>query len=256
MIDENRRAEILLPAGALPAVLALWWLLTTLGDIPPFILPGPGAVGSRIVSSPELYIVHGRHTLERILFGGGVGILAGATVGVFLYFVSPLRPVLMPYVVTIRVLPKIAVAPVLLIFFGTGSETAVLLIALIVFFPMVLTTAAGFERAPDRHRDLLASVDAGTVEVLLYLYLPFALPDVFAGLKQSITLAVVGAIVAEWIIVDDGLGHIILIGSENLQTDLMIAALFVLLLLGIALYTGIAAIQRVVYWAEPETLLE
>jgi NitT/TauT family transport system permease protein len=234
------------PLSVLGAVLAAWWGITTIGAVPPFVLPTPGAVAARLVDNPSLYATHARYTLERVLAGSTVGILSGVGIGLTIHLVPMFRRILMPYLVTVRVLPKIAVAPVLLIYFGTGRGTAIILIALIVVFPMILNTAAGLERTSQRHRDLLASVDAGELNTLLHLRLPYALPDLFAGLKQSVTLAVVGAIVAEWIVVDDGLGYLILIGSENLQTDLMLAALLVLLTLGIALYIVVVALQR---WA-------
>jgi NitT/TauT family transport system permease protein len=246
MSSGQYRWTVVLPLAVPVAVIAAWWGITNIGTVPSFVLPTPGAVVARLVDNPSIYATNARYTLERVLAGSAVGILLGVAIGLTIHLVPVFRRILMPYLVTVRVLPKIAVAPVLLIYFGTGPGTAIILIALIVVFPMILNTAAGLERTPQRHRDLLASVDAGGLNTLLYLRLPYALPDIFAGLKQSVTLAVVGAIVAEWIVVDDGLGYLVLIGSENLQTDLMLAALFVLLALGIGLYTLVAALQR---WA-------
>ena len=232
------------PAVALVAGLAIWWAVTRAFDVPAFYLPPPESVAARLLGNPELYLTNALFTLEKVLYGGAVGVSAGFVLALVVAFVPAIRRVVMPYVVTARVLPKIAIAPVLLIYMGTGMDTAILFVALISFFPMVLNTAAGFDRAPRGHLELLRSVDASRYRRFRSVYLPYALPDVFAGLKQSVTLAVVGAVVAEWIVTDSGLGYVILIGSENIRTDVMLAALFSLLVLGLLLYGAVAALQR------------
>jgi NitT/TauT family transport system permease protein len=148
--------------------------------------------------------------------------------------------------VSVRVLPKLAVAPLLLIYLGTGTATATVFVALITFFPLVLNAAAGLDRSPERARELLQSVDVGPVAQVAYVDIPYALPDVFAGLKQSVTLAVVGAVVAEWVVADSGLGFVILLASENLRPDVMLAALAVLVLEGLFLYGAVVLLQRIV----------
>ena len=232
------------PALALVVGVALWAAITRLTDVPAFYLPPPEHVAARLVGNPELYLTNALATLEKVLYGGAVGVATGVALALVVAFAPPVRRVVMPYVVTARVLPKIAIAPVLLIYMGTGAETAIVFVALISFFPMALNTAAGFERAPPRQLELLRSVNAGRLRLFRSVYLPYALPDVFAGLKQSVTLAVVGAVVAEWIVTDSGLGYVILIGSENIRTDVMLAALFSLLVLGLCLYGAVAVAQR------------
>lgn len=252
--DDIRSASLSLAAFGL--LLSGWWALTVVLTVPSFVLPPPGDVGSRLLGNPDLYVIHARYTLEKVVFGGAFGILGGVVVGFLLYSVTVVRRVLLPYIVTIRVLPKIAIAPLLLIYYGAGMDTAVFLVALIAFFPMALSTEAGFERVPKRHQELLESVDADPIKTLVSVHLPYALPDIFAGLKQSITLAVVGAIIAEWILVNNGLGHLILVGSQNLQTDMMIASLAVLVVLGLSLYAAIALVQRRLPWAAGDSSLE
>lgn len=254
MSRENRTESVrsvLRPAIALVAGIGLWWAVTRLFDVPAFYLPPPESVAARLVGNPELYLVNALSTLEKVVYGGAVGVSTGFVLALVVAFVPSVRRIVMPYVVTARVLPKIAIAPVLLIYMGTGMDTAILFVALISFFPMVLNTAAGFDRAPKSHLELLRSVDASRYRRFRSVYLPYALPDVFAGLKQSVTLAVVGAVVAEWIVTDSGLGYVILIGSENIRTDVMLAALFSLLVLGLLLYGAVAALQR---WLVGEVL--
>ncbi|WP_339104763.1 ABC transporter permease [Haloterrigena salinisoli] len=236
--------DVFLPTAALAVAALCWWAVTIVGDVPSFVLPSPGAVVARLTGNPTLYAHNAWYTLEKVVYGGSVGIAAGFLLAVLVASLPWFRTAVYPYLVTVRVLPKIAVAPLLLIYLGTGTETAVIFVALITFFPLVLNTAAGLERAPSAHRDLLRSVDAGPLERIVYVDLPYALPDVFAGLKQSVTLAVVGAVVAEWVIADRGLGFLILMGSENVRPDVMLAALAVLLALGLALYGTVVLVQR------------
>ncbi|NKE36071.1 ABC transporter permease [Natronococcus sp. JC468] len=240
-------SDVVYPTAALCAGVALWWALARLLEIPSFLLPSPGAVAARLAGNPELYLANAVYTLEKVVYGGAIGISAGVALAVFVAYVPWFRRAVYPYLVTVRVLPKLAVAPLLLIYLGTGTATAIVFVALITFFPLVLNAAAGLDRAPAAHRDLLRSVGAGPLERLLYVDVPYAIPDVFAGLKQSVTLAVVGAVVSEWVVADDGLGFLILSGSENVRPDVMLAALVVLLIVGLALYGLVAVAQGYVY---------
>lgn len=239
-------ADAVFPAGALCAGVALWWAVTAVAAVPAFVLPPPDLVATRLVENPGLYAANARETLEKVVHGGAVGIASGVLLAGFLAYVPWFRRAVYPYLVTVRVLPKLAVAPLLLIYLGTGRATAVVFVALITFFPITLSTAAGLDRAPPEHRDLLRSVDAGTLARIRHVDVPHAMPDVFAGLKQSVTLAVVGAVVAEWIVADSGLGFLILLGSENVRADVMLAALAVLVIEGLLLYGLVVLAQRVV----------
>jgi NitT/TauT family transport system permease protein len=241
-------AGVVLPLSALVAAVACWWALTVAFAIPPFLLPSPGAVAARLAGNPALYLANAAETLRKVLVGGAAGITAGFTLALVVWAVPVLKRAIYPYLVALRVLPKIAVAPVFLIYFGVGFETAVVFVAVIVFFPVVVGTAAGLDRTPEAHLDLLRSVDAGPLRTFLAVRLPHALPDVFAGVKQSVTLAVVGAVVAEWILSNDGLGSLILVASENVQVDVMLAALTVLLCMGLLLYGGVTLCYRAVAW--------
>jgi len=237
-----------LPLLALAAGIALWWAATATFSVPPYLLPPPASVAERLVGRPELYLSAAWVTTGRVLVGGGVGLIAGFGIAVAIVSVPWLRRAVLPYLVALRVLPKIAVAPVLLIYLGTGFTTAAVFVALVAFFPMVVSATAGLERVPERHRDLLTSVRAGPVDGFLAVTVPFALPDLFAGAKQSVTLAVVGAVVAEWVVATDGLGALVLLGVEDVQTDVVLAALLVLFALGLGLYGLVAATERRVTW--------
>ena len=232
------------PLGALFGAIVVWWLATLALDIPPFLMPPPDAVFSQLLANPVLYARNALFTLEKVAYGGSVGITGGFCLALGIAYLPWFRRAVYPYLVTARVLPKIAIAPLFLIYLGTGMGTAVVFVALIAFFPIVLSTAAGLQKAPREYHDLLDSVDAGSLRKVVYVDLPYALPDIFAGLKQSVTLAVVGAVIAEWIVADNGLGFVILLASENVRTDIMLAALVVLVIEGLLLYGGVVLAQR------------
>ncbi|WP_251328085.1 ABC transporter permease [Haloplanus pelagicus] len=240
--------DVTLPVAGLVGAVACWWAITTFFAIPAFLLPSPVAVAARLAGNPELYLTNAAETLRKVLVGGAVGVVGGFSLALVVATVPLLKRAIYPYLVAARVLPKIAVAPLFLIYFGVGFGTAVLFVALVVFFPVVVGTAAGLSRTPEAHLDLLRSVDADPVRTFLAVRLRHALPDVFAGLKQAVTLAVVGAVVAEWILSNDGLGSLVLVASENVQVDVMLAALAVLLPIGLLLYGAVTLCQRAVVW--------
>lgn len=246
--DRLPAASVVLPAGGLVAGVLLWALATAALSVPPYLLPAPGQVAARLVANPELYARSARITATRVLVGGTAGVVGGFAVAVAVAHVPLLRRAVLPYLVVVRVLPKLAVAPVLLIYLGTGFVTGAGFVALVAFFPMVVNTVAGLDAVPDRYRDLFDSVDASRAATAVHLRLPYALPDVFAGLKQSVTLAVVGAVVAEWIVSTKGLGALVLFALEDVQTDVMFAALLVLFAEGFVLYGAVVAVERRTNW--------
>jgi NitT/TauT family transport system permease protein len=237
-------SRVTLPGTALAAAVACWWAATVTLGLPPYLLPPPSAVAVRLLDSPGLYATNALTTVRRVVLGGGLGVLVGTALAVIVVHIPFARRALVPYLVAARVLPKIAVAPVLLIYLGTGATTGLVFVALVAFFPMVVSGVAGLERVPETHRDLFASVDAGPLSTFLHLRVPHALPDVFAGLKQATTLGVVGSVVAEWVVSTEGLGALILFALEDVQTAVLLAALVVLFAMGLALYGAVALVER------------
>ncbi|NEU56794.1 ABC transporter permease [Halorussus sp. MSC15.2] len=246
--DRIPAAGLSLPVGALAVGVLAWWAAVVLLGIPPYLLPTPAAVADRLAARPGLYLRNGAVTLRTVLAGGAVGVLAGFGAAAVAVHSTVLRRALYPYLVTARVLPKIAVAPLLLVYLGTGAGTALSFVALIAFFPTFVSSMAGLRETPEEYLDLLRSVDAGPLRTFLFVRIPAALPAVFAGLKQSAALAAVGAVVAEWILTDEGLGYLVLVGAENVQTDAVLAAVVVLFVEGMAVYGAVAAVERRVSW--------
>lgn len=246
--DRVPGARIALPATALAVGVVAWWALVELASVPAYLLPSPVAVASSLLNRYALYARNAWVTLQTAVGGGLVGALFGFLAAVAVVHSTVLRRAVYPYLVAARVLPKIAVAPVLLVYMGTGGATALVFVSLIAFFPVFVASAAGFEETPEAYLDLLDSVEAGPIRTLLFVRLPAALPAVFAGLKQATALSVVGAVVAEWILTDEGLGFLVLVASENVQPAAVLAAVVVLFAEGLALYGLVALAQRRVTW--------
>lgn len=247
LVERIPAARVTLPVGSVFIAISIWWLAVTTFEVSPYLLPSPTAVWARLASKPALYLQNTAATVEKVLVGGAIGIGSGFGIAVAINYVPWLRRGLYPYLVTVRVLPKIAIAPVLLIYIGTGFTTAVLFVAVIAFFPMVVSTAAGLERVPHRYHEMLRTVNAGPLQRLLTVQLPYALPDVFAGIKQSITLAVIGAVVAEWVVSTEGLGFLVLFAFEDVQTDVVFAAVAMLFAVGLLFYGAVVGLQRLVF---------
>lgn len=240
----TRRSVGISVVGLLVGIL-LWWMVINLAQPPSYILPPPEQVAHRLIANPDFYASNALATAWKIIIGGVIGTLVGISMGSVMGTIPSLRNLFMPYVITLRILPKIAIAPVLLLYIGIGLETALLFVAIITFFPVTISTAAGFARTPERHLELMDSVSATRFDVLSFVQIPYALPDIFAGLKQAAVLSVIGAIVAEWVVSTNGLGYLILIASERVQTSVLLAALIVLMGLGLAVYAGITLLQYI-----------
>jgi ABC-type nitrate/sulfonate/bicarbonate transport system permease component len=230
------------PLATLIASVLLWAVLVSALDVPAYLLPHPVEVGRRLIGNTRLYANAAVATTVKVLLGGAVGTLGGFLFGVAVGEIPPLWRAVSPYLIAARVLPVVSVAPLLLIYIGTGFLTGVAFVALMALFPMAVSTAAGFRDTPAAAIDLAQSVDASQYRVLLSIRLPYAVPTVVGGVRQSVTLSVVGAVLAEWFVADAGLGYLILVGAENLRPDVVFAALSVVFLVGFAFYGAVAVL--------------
>lgn len=250
MRQSYRPPEWSYPLLALSGAVLLWGAFVSLLDVPAYLLPHPIEVGRRLVGAPGLYLDAARSTLLTVFIGGAAGTTAGFLIGVAVGEIPPLWRAISPYLVAARVLPIVSIAPLLIVYLGIGFWTGVAFVALMSLFPMAVSTAAGFRQTPEAALDLVASVDASPLRVLLSVRLPYAAPDLVAGLRQSVTLAVVGTVLAEWLVSTTGLGYLILVASENVRPDVLLASLSVVFVIGFALYGAVsvlgARVRRVV----------
>src|SRR5438876_4290492 len=232
---------------SLAGFLIVWKLLTVLTGTPDYILPAPEVVAGRALRAigSGLLWEHTAVTLSEILLGLTVGAATAITVGVALGKSVVIERVLSPYIVAAQSVPILALAPLLDIWFGGGLLARVLICALIVFFPIAIATMVGVRSADPLLVELFRSLGATPGQRTTRLEIPSALPVIFGGLRVGVTLAVIGAVVAEWAGASSGLGVLINIANQGLfDTPLMFVALTTLAVIGISLHGLVVSIER------------
>ena len=228
-------------------VLGIWQLIVIVGGYPPYILPDPPTVFARFVSAwtDGTMGPHAVVTLQEIVLGFAVGVATGLAVGYLLARSRRANLVLSPYLVAAQTTPILAVAPLLILWFGPGLLSKVVICALIVFFPVAVSTLVGLRSVDPRLLELGRSLRATPRQVLTTLEVPAALPSIMGGIRVGVTLAVVGAIVGEWAGADKGLGVLLNLARGSLfDIPLMFATLTTIGLLGIILYGMTVLIER------------
>ena len=232
---------------SLAAFLAIWKLVTVVGGYPEFILPAPEVVierGLRAIASGVLW-EHTLTTLVEVVLGFAVGASAAIMVGIALGKSVVVERVLSPYIVAAQAIPILALAPLLDIWFGGGLTARVTICALIVFFPIAIATMVGIRSADPLLDEMLRSHGATPAQRTRLLEIPSALPVIFGGLRVGVTLAVIGAVVAEWAGASVGLGVLINIANQGLfDTPLMFVALAVLAIIGLVFYGLVVLVER------------
>ena len=250
--QSRRSLTDLLPiALAAIAFVAVWQLVVWVGDYPTFILPGPGVVGERFVRAwlEGTMTTHFLTTLSEVALGLLVGGISGLVIGIVLARSRLAARLLSPYLVAAQATPILALAPLIALWLGTGLASRVLICALICFFPMAVSTLVGVRSVDGRLLELARSLRATRWQALVHIEVPSALPQILGGLRVGVTLAVVGAIVAEWAGGERGLGVLINLARGSLfDIPLMFATLLTIALLGIALYLAVVLIER---WLVP-----
>ena len=232
---------------SLAAFLLIWKVAVVIGDYPEFILPAPEVVverGLRAVASGVLW-EHTGTTLLEVVLGFTAGATAAVLTGVALGKSVLVERVLSPYIVAAQAVPILALAPLLGIWFGGGLLARVVICALIVFFPIAIATMVGIRSTDPLLDEMLRSLGAGPAQRTRLLEIPSALPVIFGGLRVGVTLAVIGAVVAEWAGASVGLGVLINIANQGLfDTPLMFVALTVLACIGLAFYGVVVLVER------------
>lgn len=245
------------PALVLLALIGLWEALVPALDIPRFVLPPPSQVIAEMFNVPGTLAHHALITLYETLLGFVIGVAFGVSLAIGIVYSKLLEESVYPLVIFTQVVPKIAIAPLLIIWLGYGAPPKIVIAFLISFFPMVIDTATGLKAVEEDLIYLIRALNASPWQIFTKIRFPNALPYIFSGMKISVTLAVVGAIVGEFVGANKGLGYLILVGSANLETNLLFAAVVVLSLLGIVLFYLIRVLEKIfIRWkpAEEELL--
>ena len=233
--------------ASLAAFLVVWKLATVVGGYPEFILPAPEIVverGARAIASGVLW-EHTANTLLEVVLGFAVGATTAVLTGIALGKSVLIERVLSPYIVAAQAVPILVLAPLLNIWFGGGLLARVVICALIVFFPIAIATMVGIRSADPLLDEMLRSLGARASQRTRLLEIPSALPVIFGGLRVGVTLAVIGAVVAEWAGASVGLGVLINIANQGLfDTPLMFVALAALAAIGLAFYGLVVSVER------------
>ena len=233
--------------------LLLWQGVVTLARLPAFILPAPMDVASRFLRAltDGSLIVHASVTLLEVLVGLLTGAVAAMAIGYSIAKSRLLENLLEPYLVASQAVPLVAIAPLLVIWFGPGMFSKFLICALIVFFPVLINTVVGVRAVPAALRDLMRSLRATPGQVLMKLEVPAALPIFLGGLRIGAALSVIGAVVGELVGSDSGLGFLINVGRGQYDTSLVFVAVFTLIALALGLYGVVAWMERkLLVWQE------
>ncbi|HKQ00443.1 MAG TPA: ABC transporter permease [Actinomycetes bacterium] len=227
----------LLTAAAVAAGLIGLWQLTLViwPEIPEYLLPQPHTVLEAFTASPQLFLSNVAVTTSEIALGLGLGIVGALVWAVALMSFRPLRRAVFPLLVAAQSAPKEALAPIFIIWWGFSPLPKVVMAALISFFPMLIATMVGLERFSEQQRLLAASMGAGPVRTLLSFRVWAALPSFLSGIRLGVTLAAIGAVLAEYLGSDRGVGYQILGASRRLDGGLLYASLIALVLLSWAL---------------------
>lgn len=232
---------------SLAAFLLVWKLVVVVGGYPPYILPAPEAVVERGVRAVETGVLweHTAVTLLEVVLGFAVGASLAVLTGIALGKSVLVERALSPYIVAAQAVPVLALAPLLDIWFGGGLLARVAICALIVFFPIAIATMVGIRSADPLLAEMLRSLGATPAQRTRLLDVPSALPVIFGGLRVGVTLAVIGAVVAEWAGASTGLGVLVLIANQGLfDTELMFVALATLAAIGLAFYGMVVLVER------------
>jgi NitT/TauT family transport system permease protein len=225
-------------------VLLAWEFLVRALSVPSYLLPTPSDVAREILEYKTPWLRHASFTLSIILLGFVLGVVVGVGMAVAITWSERISTVVYPFLVIAQIVPKIALAPLLLIWLGYGLWPKVLVAFLVAFFPLVVDTAAGLQSTDPEIVDFARALKMSKWAVLRRVRFPAALPFIFGGMKVAITLAVIGAIVAEFVGSDMGLGYILIISGTYADTAKTFTAILIISLIGIALYFLIERIEE------------
>ena len=246
--------QLLVPAGMALLVL-LWDLLVRWRQYPAFLLPAPGRVATRFWQALQdgTLLTHTGVTLSEIFGGLALGLSAALILGYLLAKSRSLERILAPYIVASQAVPIVALAPLLVIWFGPGNLSKVLVCALTLFFPVLINTMVGVRNVDQQLIELMRSLRATRWQVLRHLELPAALPVLLGGLKVGVTLSVIGAVVGEFVGSDRGLGFLINLARGMFDTPLMFVALITLMVIALILYLLVSWLESwLLRWRWPD----
>ena len=245
-MSETGLRRLVPPLATAALLLALWEMLSRAGAINVRLLPAPSTVWVTLARSVDVLLEQALPTFWGALAGMLLAALLGIALGMAVSLSRTLMQAVYPTVVFFQLIPKVALAPVFLIWFGTGWTANVIFSVFIAFFPVLVATITGLGAAPAHYESLCRSLTMSRFKIFLKVRLPFALPYIFSGLRIGVTFAVIGVVLGEFITAQAGLGYIILFSANNFETSLLLAAILLLCGVGIALFGFFLALEAIV----------
>lgn len=226
------------------AILFIWEVTVFLREIPRFILPAPSKILVTLFVERSQLLHHSWVTLQEMLYGFLLAIGIGIPLGILMFEFPVLERAFYPYVIGSQTVPVFAIAPLLIVWFGFGIASKVIMAAIIVFFAIVLTTLQGLKSTDPDIIDLFRIHRATRWQILWKVRLPDALPFIFSGAKIGIAISTIGAVIGEWVGAEAGLGFLMLYANSRLQVSLVFAAILCLTVLGLVLFAFMTLLEK------------
>jgi ABC-type nitrate/sulfonate/bicarbonate transport system permease component len=246
----SKAKDIAAPLVLMLAILSAWEILVRLLEVPRFVLPAPSEIVAELFAARAIIFGQLRVTLFEILTGYFLAVVVGFLLSVLIVYSNSFRRGVLPLIVASQTIPVIAIAPVLVIWFGYNYVPRILITALVAFFPLTVSIVTGLQSLDRDFINFFRSLNASPVQLFLKLRFPAALPNIFAGLKVATTLAVVGATISEWVGASAGLGYLMAQDTQQLNTARVFAALVVLGLCGMSFFGIVGLVERLAMpWA-------
>jgi NitT/TauT family transport system permease protein len=248
----NWLAEQALVGVIVVVVLGAWEVGVASFRVPPFILPPPSQIIQHLVSARALLLEHTWVTATEVVIGFLLSVAVGVPLAIGIVYSRIFAKVAYTFIVPLQTIPKVALAPLIVLWFGYGLLPKVLVACLISFFPIVIASVVGFRAIEQEMLYLARSLNASEWQIFLKFRLPRALPNLFGGFKVGIGQAVIGAVVGEFIAAESGLGYLQIVSSSRLETSLLFGSVAVISLVGLALFALLVALERLAMpWYQP-----
>ena len=246
----RKRIQAVLPWMVALAVLVLWEVVCRAFKIPQFVLPPPSAVAASMIKWWSPLMSNAGQTLMTTMAGFAIAVVVGLVLGVALGSSTMVYHGLYPLIIAFESVPKVAIVPILVLWFGIGTVPAILTSFLIAFFPIAVNVSTGIATVEPELRDVLRALGAKPLDIVKKIGIPRAMPYFFASLKIAITFAFVGSIVSETVGANSGIGHLIMLASSRFDVPLVFSGLIVTSIMGVSMYALARIVEnRVTGWA-------
>lgn len=238
-------AAKLVPLAGILAFLAVWEVGVRVFEAPAYLIPAPSRIAGVFVDEFPKLLYHGWFTTYEMLLGFALAVAIAIPLAIGITSSQRFDRFITPQMLFFQVVPKVAIAPLFLVWFGVGTTPKVLVAFLIAFFPIVIDAAVGLRSMSSEMRDLARSMGASRWQVFARFRLPTSLPYLFSGLKVAATLAVAGAVVGEFVGADKGLGYLLLVTNSNMETALMFATIVALTFIGLVFFYAVEFVESI-----------